>query len=98
MPLKTPLCDLFGIDLPIIQAPIGSGSGAPLASAVSNAGGLGMISVTWRPPDNVRRVLRETRRLTDKPFGVNLVLHWNPDERLRICLDEGVKVDFVLLG
>lgn len=92
MPLTTPLCGLFGIDLPIVQAPIGSGSGARLASAVSNAGGLGMISVTWRPPDNVRHLLREMQRLTDKPFGVNLVLHWNPDERLSICLDHGVKV------
>ncbi len=63
-----------------------------MASSVSNAGGLGMMSVTWRPLDEVRHVVREARRLTDRPFGVNLVLHWDPTERLEICLEEGVKV------
>jgi nitronate monooxygenase len=92
MSLRTPLCDLLGIEVPIIQAPIGSGSGPRLASVVSNTGGLGMISVTWRSPDEVRRVVKETKRLTAMPFGVNLVLHWDPTERLQICLDEGVKI------
>jgi len=91
MALRTSLCDFLGIDVPIIQAPIGSGSGPRLAAAVSNAGGLGMLSVTWRPVDEVRAVVRETQRLTRRPFGVNLVLHWDPRERLEICLAEGVK-------
>lgn len=89
--LRTSFCDQLGIDLPIIQAPIGSASGPALAAAVSNAGGFGMLSVTWRDPDEVRAVVRETRRLTSRPFGVNLVLHWDPTDRLRICLDEGVR-------
>ncbi len=92
MRLRTKLCDLLGIDLPIIQAPIGSASGPSLASAVSNAGGLGMLSITWRSPESVRRLMRETRGLTGKPIGVNQVLHWDPGERLEICLEEGVRI------
>jgi len=92
MALKTRLCDLVGIDVPIIQAPIGSGSGPELVSAVSNAGGLGLLSVTWRSPEELPGLLSETKRLTDKPFGVNLVLQWDATERLEICLNEGVKV------
>jgi len=90
--LHTPLCATLGIDLPIIQAPIGSVTTAALAAAVSNAGGLGMLAVTWRDLDAVRQIVRDTRRLTDRPFGVNLVLDWPPEERLRLCLDEGVPV------
>jgi len=86
--LRTPLCDALGIDVPIIQAPIGSASAPALAAAVSNASGLGMLSVTWRSLDEVRRVVRETRDLTSRPFGVNLVLAWPQEERLRVCLDE----------
>ncbi len=92
MPLRTRLCDLLGIELPIIQAPIGSATGSRLASAVSNAGGLGMLSITWRSPEAVRRVLRETRDLTDKPIAVNQVLHWDPGDRLEIALQEGVRI------
>lgn len=90
--LSTPLCPLLGIDLPIIQAPIGSATTPALAAAVSNAGGLGMLAVTWRDSDELRHTLRATRRLTDRPFGVNLVLRWPPAERLAVCLEEGVPV------
>ncbi len=90
--LSTPLCPLLGIDLPIIQAPIGSATTPALAAAVSNAGGLGMLAVTWQNINELRHILRSTRRLTDRPFGVNLVLHWPPVERLAVCLEEGVPV------
>jgi NAD(P)H-dependent flavin oxidoreductase YrpB (nitropropane dioxygenase family) len=92
MKITTPLTDLLGIDIPIIQAPIGGASTPELAAAVTNAGGLGMLSVTWTSPDALRDKLRRTRELTDGPFGVNLVLDWDPSERLRIALDEGVPV------
>ena len=92
MPLQTKLCDLLSIDLPIIQAPIGSATGPRLASAVSNAGGLGMLSITWRSPEEVRRLLREIRQLTGKPIGVNQVLRWDPGDRIEICLQEGVRI------
>lgn len=90
--LRTPLCDLLGIEVPIIQAPIGSASSPELAAAVSNAGGLGMLSGTWREPQELRRLIRRIRSLTAKPFGVNLVLHWAQEERVAICLEEGVPV------
>lgn len=90
--LETSLTLLVGIDLPIIQAPIGGASTPELVAAVSNAGGLGMLSITWRPPDDCRRAIREIRQRTDQPFGVNLVLHWDPEENLRIALEEQVPV------
>jgi NAD(P)H-dependent flavin oxidoreductase YrpB (nitropropane dioxygenase family) len=90
--MNTALCDRLGIELPIIQAPMGGVVGAALASAVSNAGGLGMIS-PWRADyDTVRRQIRETRALTSRPFGVNLNLEFPQEERFAICLDEGVRV------
>lgn len=88
--LRTPLCDLLGIDVPIIQAPIGSATTPALAAAVSNAGGLGMLALSWTDPDGIRRLLAEIKRLTSRPFGVNLVLQWPQTERLHICLEEGV--------
>ena len=88
----TSFCRLVGIDLPIVQAPVGGITTPALAAAVSEAGGLGMLSITWRDPDALRVLLRETRALTTKPFAVNLVLEWDPAERLAIALDEGVRI------
>ena len=90
--LHTPLVDLLGIRLPIIQAPIGSASCPQLAAAVSNAGGLGMLALSWKTPGEIRRSIRETHELTARPFGVNLVLEWNQLERLAACLEEGVPI------
>lgn len=90
--MQTALCKRLGIELPIIQAPMGGAVGPPLAAAVSNAGGLGML-VPWRADvDTVRRQIREMRALTARPFGVNLVLEFPQEERLAVCLDERVPV------
>ena len=90
--MQTALCKRLGIELPIIQAPMGGAVGPALAAAVSNAGGLGML-VPWRADiDTVRRQIRETRALTSRPFGVNLVLEFPQEERLAVCLDERVPV------
>ncbi len=72
----TPFCRLVGIPLPIVQAPIGGMAVPELAAAVSNAGGLGMLSVTWDEPSELDEKLARTRALTDRPFGVNMVLVW----------------------
>ncbi len=96
--LYTPLCQLLGIELPIIQASIGNATCPALVAAVSNAGGLGMLSVTWRDVATIRQMIREIRQLTDRPFGINLILHWPPEERLKACLEEGVPVVSFLLG
>ena len=88
----TTLTRILKIDVPIVQAPIANLTCPELVAAVSNAGALGMLSVTWRKPEEIRSLLRRTRELTDRPFGVNLVLAWNMRKRLEICLEEGVPV------
>jgi NAD(P)H-dependent flavin oxidoreductase YrpB (nitropropane dioxygenase family) len=88
----TRLCRLLGIGVPIVQAPIGNASCPELVAAVSEAGALGMLSVTWRKLPEVRRVIREVRDRTARPFGVNLVLEWEQDERLDACLEEGARI------
>jgi nitronate monooxygenase len=73
---RTSLCDLLGIEYPILQAGMGSGVASPeLAAAVSQAGGLGIITGSLMPPDVLRQSIRQIRKLTDRPFGVNLLLH-----------------------
>ena len=75
--LRTGLCDLLGIEYPIFLAGMGGfGSCTPpeLVAAVSEAGGMGMIGGTALPPEVLRGMIRETRKLTDKPFGVDLLL------------------------
>ena len=90
--MQTALCKLLGIDVPIIQAPMGGAVGPAIAAAVSNAGALGML-VLWRADlETVRRQIRETRSLTRRPFGVNLNLEFPQEERLAVCLDEGVPI------
>src|SRR5687767_5268520 len=79
--LRTELCDLLGIEYPILQAGMAPVAGPELAAAVSAAGGLGILGVAHQPPDEVRRRIRRVRELTNKPFGVNLLLHsevWPP--------------------
>jgi len=88
----TAFCRLVGIPLPIVQAPIGGMAVPELVAAVSNAGGLGMLSVTWDEPDELDAKLARVQALTDRPFGVNMVLVWPMEERLRRCLDAGVRI------
>jgi NAD(P)H-dependent flavin oxidoreductase YrpB (nitropropane dioxygenase family) len=90
--MQTSLCKRLGIELPIIQAPMGGAVGPALAAAVSNAGGLGML-VPWRADlAMVRQQIRETRSLTSRPFGINLNLEFPQQERLEAALDEGVRI------
>ncbi len=90
--IETPLTRLLGLDVPIVQAPIGGIATPELAAAVSNAGGLGTLSLTWREPDDARSVIRDVRRRTDRSFGINLILVWDQAERVRVALDEGVRL------
>src|SRR5882757_5799777 len=92
MRIVTPLTTMLGIDLPIVQAPIGGASNPELVAAVSRAGGLGMLSITWSEPEQLRDGIRAIQATTDRPFGVNLVLEWDPSERLAIALELGVRV------
>ena len=71
---------------------MGGAVGPALASAVSNAGGLGMLALWRADAETMRKQIRETRALTSKPFGVNLNLEFPQDERLEVCLAEKVPV------
>ena len=72
--LKTPLCEKLQIDVPIILAGMGTASGPELTAAVSNAGGLGVLGCTGRTPEEMRQWIVRTRELTDRPFGVDIIL------------------------
>jgi NAD(P)H-dependent flavin oxidoreductase YrpB (nitropropane dioxygenase family) len=90
--LATPLCDRLGIRLPIVQAPIGPATTPELVAEVAGAGGLGMLALTWATGQQAVDRVRRVRQLTDRPFGVNLVLDFPIDEVLGACLDQGVPV------
>ena len=91
-PLATPLTSLLGIRVPIVQAPIGSFSCPVLAAAVSEAGGLGTLALSWDSVSRCREKIVETQAVTQRPFGINLVLEWDQMNRLNACLDAGAKI------
>jgi NAD(P)H-dependent flavin oxidoreductase YrpB (nitropropane dioxygenase family) len=90
--VRTPLCDLVGIEAPVVLAPMGGAVTPTLAAAVSNAGGLGMLPLTWTSPEEIGTVVDETRQRTKRPFGVNLGLALDQRERLASALAAGVRV------
>jgi NAD(P)H-dependent flavin oxidoreductase YrpB (nitropropane dioxygenase family) len=90
--LTTALCRRLGIALPIVQAPIGSATTPELAAAVSRAGGLGTLALTWSPPSAAANRMRRTQQLTDAPFAVNLGLAFPIDDQLDAALDCGVPI------
>ena len=87
------ICELLGIEYPIIQGAMAWIADASLASAVSNAGGLGIVACGNADANWVRSEIRKTKELTDKPFGVNVML-LNPhtDEIMEVICEEGVAV------
>ena len=90
--MKTRITELLGIEYPIIQGGMAWVAEYHLAAAVSNAGGFGIIGAASAPPEVVREQIREAKRLTDKPFGVNVML-MNPNaaQVAEIVAQEGVK-------
>ena len=92
-PLRTRVSDLLGVDYPIVQAPMGYIARAQLASAVSNAGGLGIIETSSGQLDQVRDEIVAMRELTDKPFGVNIAQLFvrDPREVVDFVSDHGVR-------
>lgn len=91
--MKTRICDLLGIEYPIIQGGMAWVATYELAAAVSEAGGLGIIGAGGAPASWVREQIRQAKKATDKPFGVNLML-MNPeaDQIAQIIAEEKVKV------
>jgi enoyl-[acyl-carrier protein] reductase II len=93
------VCALFGIEHPVIQGGMVYNSGAKLAAAVSEAGGLGLIGAGSMRPDLLREQIRKARGLTDRPFGVNLpLLYKQARENMEVALEEGVRIFFTSAG
>lgn len=98
-PFSNRITRLFGIQYPIIQAGMIWASGWRLASAVSNAGGLGIIGAGSMYPDVLREHIRKCKLATQQPFGVNLpLLYPDLDQHIRIIIEEGVKIVFTSAG
>ncbi|WP_299523254.1 nitronate monooxygenase [uncultured Lutibacter sp.] len=97
--MKNRVTELFKIEYPMIQAGMIWNSGWKLASAVSNAGGLGLIGAGSMYPDVLREHIQKCKKATDKPFGINVpMLYPNIEEIMQIIVDEGVKIVFTSAG
>ena len=100
MTLHTKLCELLGVQHPIMLAGMGGVSYGELVAAVSNAGGYGVLGMAGRTPDFIRDQMREVKRLTDRPFGVDL-LAASPDSltaSVEIIIEEGASSFVAGLG
>lgn len=97
--MSNKICSLFNIKFPLIQAGMIWCSGWELASAVSNAGGLGLLGSGSMYPDVLLDQIKKCKKATDKPFGVNVpLLYPNTQEHMKIIVDEGVKIVFTSAG
>ena len=91
--MKTAITELLGIEYPVIQGGMAWVAESHLASAVSNAGGLGLIAAAAAPAEWVRDQIRQAKKMTDKPFGVNIML-MSPEANAvaKVVIEEGVQV------
>ena len=91
-PIDNRVTRLMGVKYPIVQAPMGWIARAQLASAVSNAGGMGIIETASGELDAIRLEIKKMRTLTDRPFGVNIALMYVKDpDIVKFVVDEGVR-------
>jgi len=92
MKIRNRITDMLGVEYPIVQAPMGWIARAQLASAVSNAGGMGIIETSSGELDAVREEIRKMRELTDKPFGVNIAQAFVRDPNIvKFVIDQKVR-------
>ncbi|MEZ4811421.1 MAG: nitronate monooxygenase [Allomuricauda sp.] len=97
--MQNKITQLFGIQYPIIQAGMVWASGWRLASAVSNAGGLGLLGAGSMYPEVLKEHIEKCQKATDKPFGVNVpMLYPDIDQLMEIIVDSGVKIVFTSAG
>lgn len=100
MSIRTPVCDLFDIEVPIFLAGMGQVAYAEVCAAVSEAGGFGTLGMVGAPPDRIRDEMREVRKRTDKPFGVDLLAAL-PEQILAaidVIIEEGASAFIAGLG
>ena len=92
MKFNNRITDMLGVELPVVQAPMGWIARSQLASAVSNAGGMGIIETSSGELDIVKEEIQKMRDLTDKPFGVNIAQAFVRDPNIaQFVIDQGVK-------
>jgi nitronate monooxygenase len=97
--LKTALCQQLGIDYPIFSVGMGGGmAGSELAAAVSNAGACGVLGMGGVPAPYIRKQIQRLRTLTDKPFGVNIILPLLQEGQIETCLDERIPILVLFWG
>lgn len=78
--MRTPLCDLLGVEYPILSVGFAAGARAELVAAVSNAGAFGVLGLTGAAPDFIRAEIERTHALTDRPFGVNIIIEADDED------------------
>jgi enoyl-[acyl-carrier protein] reductase II len=100
MTLRTPICDLFGIEKPVFLAGMGGVAYARVCAAVSEAGGYGTLGMASESPERIREEMRQVRALTDKPFGVDLLaaLPETIARAIDVIIDEGASCFIAGLG
>jgi len=100
MSLRTPICDLFGIEKPIFLAGMGGVAYARVCAAVSEAGGFGVLGMASEPPERIREEMRAVRALTQKPFGVDLLaaLPETIERAIDVIIGEGAAAFVAGLG
>ncbi|MDA0273677.1 MAG: nitronate monooxygenase, partial [Proteobacteria bacterium] len=92
MKFKNRVTEMLGVELPIVQAPMGWIARSQLASAVSNAGGMGIIETSSGELDVIKEEIKKMRDLTDKPFGVNIAQAFVRDPNIvQFVIDQGIK-------
>lgn len=97
--LKTPLCRQIGIEHPIFSVGFGGGMAGPeLVAAVSNAGGCGVLGMGGVPAPFIPQQIKRVRALTDKPFGVNIILPLLQEGQIEICLEEQIPILILFWG
>jgi nitronate monooxygenase len=97
--LKTALCHQLGIEHPIFSVGMGGGMAGPeLVAAVSNAGACGVLGMGGLPAPYIRQEIRRLRTLTDKPFGVNIILPLLQEGQVETCLDEKIPILVLFWG
>lgn len=96
--IHTKVCDVLGIDHPVVQAGMGGGDSPALVAAVSEAGGLGILACTWTSVDDIRTRIADIRSRTSRPFGVNFVLDQVAPEKLDLAIAERVPVISLFRG
>lgn len=97
--LRTALCRQLGIEYPIFSVGMGGGMAGPeLAAAVSNAGACGVLGMGGLPAPYIRQQIQHLRTLTDKPFGVNIILPLLQEGQIETCLDEKIPILVLFWG